>query len=137
MTSTAKIGTHDKKVFDLLRRQNKPLSAYQILNKLHDAGLRAPTTVYRALTALTKLGLVHRIESLNAYVACTHHDKPAHAGKFAICTNCGTAEELDTRILAPAMQKAGKTFLTTIHNSVLEISGVCRKCAARTRHPAS
>lgn len=125
------LNTNSKKIFDLLRRSRKPLSAYEILDKLRADGFRAPTTVYRALALLTKSGLVHRIESINAFVACQHHDGHAHIGQFAICTSCGAAEELELELLTPALQKAGKKFLTTINNRVIELSGVCHKCSGK------
>jgi len=57
---------------DLLKNNKVPLSAYDILDKLHDFGFRAPLQVYRALDKLIELGLVHRLETLNAFVACQH-----------------------------------------------------------------
>ena len=59
-------------VMDLLKTNKVPLSAYDILDKLHDFGFRAPLQVYRALDKLIELGLVHRLETLNAFVACQH-----------------------------------------------------------------
>ena len=59
-------------VFDVLSHSQGPLSAYTILDKLRDHGFRAPLQVYRALEKLLEFGLVHRLESINAFVACAH-----------------------------------------------------------------
>lgn len=106
------------------------MSAYEILDQLRAEGLRAPTTIYRALATLTKQGLVHRIESANAFIACRHQDGHAHAGQFAICSSCGMAQELDLAAVIPALRKAGKKFLAEIDNLVIELTGTCRSCSA-------
>jgi Fur family transcriptional regulator, zinc uptake regulator len=59
-------------VLDVLSRAEQPMSAYTILDKLRDNGFRAPLQVYRALEKLLDFGLVHRLESLNSFVACSH-----------------------------------------------------------------
>ena len=59
-------------VMNLLGKTKGPLSAYAILDQLHDSGFRGPVQVYRALEKLMELGLVHRLETLNAFVACQH-----------------------------------------------------------------
>jgi len=103
-------------------------SAYDLLYALRGDGLRAPVQVYRALEKLTESGLVHRIESLNAYVAC---DRAKHdsAVAFAICEACGAVSEFTLpEALEPlggwAEQKKFRTRQTTI-----ELAGLCRACA--------
>jgi len=59
-------------VFDILTKAEAPLSAYTILDKLRDQGFRAPLQVYRALDKLLEYGVVHRLESINSFVACAH-----------------------------------------------------------------
>src|SRR5688500_16782487 len=81
-------------VFDVLSHSDAPLSAYTILDKLRDDGFRAPLQVYRALETLRERGVVHRLESLNGFVACAHQEKAccgAHSHgtvAFAICESC-------------------------------------------------
>src|SRR5918999_799750 len=74
-----------RRVLELVWRGHEPVGAYDLLAQM---GRAAPPTVYRALDFLIEQGLVHRIESLNAYVGC---DRPeaAHASQFLICTDCG------------------------------------------------
>jgi hypothetical protein len=72
------------------QRSERPLSAYTILDQLRDQGFRAPLQVYRALDKLVEFGLVHRLESLNAFVACRHPDCEDHETiAFMICEKCG------------------------------------------------
>ena len=81
---------------DLLENNKVPLSAYDILDKLHDFGFRAPLQVYRALDKLIELGLVHRLETLNAFVACQHKNCESNYKKttmFTICEMCGNVHE--------------------------------------------
>src|SRR5690606_9624291 len=65
-------------VLDALEKADAPLSAYTILDRLRGDGLRAPLQVYRALEKLLSAGLVHRLESLNAFVACARPHCHAH-----------------------------------------------------------
>ncbi|CAN7476034.1 Fur family transcriptional regulator [Rhizobium sp. LjRoot30] len=120
-------------VFDVLSRADQPMSAYTILDKLRDNGFRAPLQVYRALEKLLEFGMVHRLESLNAFVACAHpNDNCCRHGTvaFAICNSCGHVEEfhdhaVDDRLDAFVKAKRFKAEKTTI-----EIRGLCSACAA-------
>ena len=62
--------THANKVYNFLKKKDKPLSAYEILEELASQGISAPTTIYRALNKLVSKGLIHKIESLNAWTVC-------------------------------------------------------------------
>ena len=123
------LSPHDQKVLALLTKTEKPLTAYGILAELRDAGFRAPPTVYRALESLIKKGLVHRIESLNAYTVCNHTDHAEHLSPFAICNVCGTVEEMDSDTIARAMKKLAGQFLAQLEKRVFELSGICHACA--------
>ncbi len=77
----------------VLRRSCGPLSAYDVLGELPEANPKiAPATIYRALPALAECGRVHRLESLNAYIACQCASHQ-HASILSICDDCGTVEE--------------------------------------------
>ena len=84
----------DKMISEALRGAGRPVSAYDLINELRDKAILAPQTVYRSLDRLIADGQVHRLESLNAFVACRH---PSHRGAavFAICDDCGTVTEFD------------------------------------------
>jgi Fur family zinc uptake transcriptional regulator len=87
----------------------------------------APITVYRALDFLEAHGLVHKIESRNAFIACTH----PHEGKPAamlICEKCGLVAELDAPEMFDALQSAAKLQGFAVHRSVVELTGLCAAC---------
>ena len=116
-------------VLGTLTQSSAPLSAYDILDRLRADGLRAPLQVYRALEKLTERGLAHRLESLNAFVACADshcHRKGLIA--FAICENCGRVnefadEQIEDRLSAWTAQTGFKVERTT-----MEIRGRCAEC---------
>ena len=115
-------------VFDVLNGADSPLSAYDVLGELRAVNPKiAPTTVYRALSALSEKGLVHRLESLNAYMACQHEDHQ-HEAVLAICDDCGTVEEnVAPELLESLTHLTGKSgFAPSRH--VVEIHGTCADC---------
>jgi Fur family zinc uptake transcriptional regulator len=116
-------------VFDALEFANGPLRAYEILDLLHGKGFRAPLQVYRALKKLRDAGLVHRLESLNAFVACSHKDgQCAGLAAFAICEDCGgVAEFLDHAIGSHLASWADKQGFN-VKKTTIEILGACESC---------
>ncbi|MEM7120713.1 MAG: Fur family transcriptional regulator [Pseudomonadota bacterium] len=119
--------THADRVLDHLRHQDKPLSAYQILEALRSEGVTAATTVYRALDQLLAAGRVHRIESLNAWTVCCdprHTETPV----FEICEDCGAVtEHVDTRLAENIAALSSHSGFKPEH-SVIEIRGRCGAC---------
>jgi len=124
-----KLSPHDQTVLTLLEKSARPMTAYTILDALNPAGFRSPPTVYRALESLMKKGLIHRIESLNAYTACHHEEAAGHISPFAICSACGTVEEIDNDALARAVKKMAGQFLAQLERKVFELTGICHACA--------
>jgi Fur family zinc uptake transcriptional regulator len=127
-----KLTPQNQRIYDVLNKANKPLSAYDILEKMRRYGVKAPPTVYRALDVLMKKGLIHRLESNNSFVACRHdelahhHDHPS---PFAICTECGKVDEINSPALIKLMVKLGGSFLASVEKRVFELSGICHQCA--------
>ena len=117
-------------VFETLQNADSPLSAYTILDGLRDEGFRAPLQVYRALNKLVELGLVHRLESLNAFVACDHPDKDRHGTiAFAICEDCGQVDEFgDEQITARLADWATRENFY-LDKTIIELRGTCQSCA--------
>lgn len=118
-------------VLGALSHAEAPLSAYTILDRLRDDGFRAPLQVYRALDKLTRLGLVHRLESLNAFVACIQpHCHEAGMVAFAICETCGQVDEFSDGQVAERLSgwAAGHGFHP--HKTTIEIRGTCAACGA-------
>ncbi|MGI9504475.1 MAG: transcriptional repressor [Geminicoccaceae bacterium] len=116
------------KVLAVLRRRRGPLSAYDILGRFRAANPKiAPPTIYRALAALIERGRVHRLESLNAYIAC-QCDRHQHASVLSICDDCGAVQEsVAPDVLKEVSKIAGKSgFAPRRH--VIEVHGVCGTC---------
>lgn len=115
-------------VFAALQKSRKPMTAYDILGRLRGKGIAAPTTVYRALERLMEDGRVHRLESLNAFIACGCAHNHA-AVMFSICTACGTAEEIaDAKLQSGLNAAAGRAGFSPSH-TIVEMHGLCRDCA--------
>lgn len=118
------------KVLTAIEIAEKPVTAYQLLDQLSEEGFRAPPQVYRALNALLERGLVHRLSSRNAYVACSHRDCAARSIQaFTVCVHCDRVTELADRQVqaASALLLEGQCF--TIEDGTLELIGCCAACA--------
>ena len=124
----ATLNETQKRVHRILTAAANPLSAYEVLDKMRGKGAVTPPTVYRCLDKLIEKGLAHRLESLNAYVACKHphhHDVAA----FAICESCGAVKEFtDSRISERLSQWSGDHAFCPKRMTV-EIRGLCGSCA--------
>jgi Fur family zinc uptake transcriptional regulator len=118
-----------RRVLELVWNSHKPVGAYDILASLNRAGRKvAPPTVYRALEFLIEADLVHRLDSLNAFVGCSDPSTP-HSGQFLICRECRSVAELDDSEIAEVVrQRAADLGFTAIHQT-LEIEGICRNCS--------
>ncbi len=118
-----------REVLACVARSHAAVGAYDIIERMAEQGPRpAPITVYRALEFLLAHGLVHKIESRNAFVACSH----AHEGQPAallICEGCGTVAELDAAdaFAAVSAAAAAQGFLQA--RTVIEMAGTCAACA--------
>jgi Fur family zinc uptake transcriptional regulator len=117
-----------RKVFSLIWQSHTAVTAYELLDALQAEGQRVqPPTVYRALEFLTDLGLVHRIESLNAYFGCDQPDCD-HLGQYFICTRCGRVAETVDEDVSIAVRKAAKQVGFKIEATTVEIKGLCHDC---------
>ena len=117
-----------KRVLELVWSSHAPVAAYQLLKTLREDKKNAEApTVYRALDFLQQYGMVHKIESLNAYVGCDHPEE-AHTGQFLICTECRQVEEQqDSGVNRAIARQASKSHFN-ITGQVIEIKGVCAGC---------
>jgi Fur family zinc uptake transcriptional regulator len=114
-------------IVEALRRAARPLSAYDLIELLHDEGVSSPPTVYRALKRLTELGITHRIESLNAFVCCSHGGHSGTAA-FAICTDCGTVSEFHHDAVTTLLGAWAKEQDFSIRKTTIELRGQCHDC---------
>lgn len=120
-----------RRVLELLLTAAEPVKAYDLIARYGVDGQAAkPPTVYRALEFLERQGVVHRIASISAYVACTADtgcEAQSHAAAFLICDCCGATAEVSVvnmDAVALAAQKAGYT----IERTTIEGHGRCAAC---------
>ncbi len=118
-----------REVLEALLSSHRPLGAYEVIEELAKATRRpAPITVYRALDFLIENGLVHRIESRNAYLACAHgHDEHATMA-FLICERCGLVGEVPAASVAQSLDRSVRASGFAPKISIVEITGVCAHC---------
>ncbi|MDP6788456.1 MAG: Fur family transcriptional regulator [Rhodospirillales bacterium] len=117
-----------RRVLEVVWQGHRPLGAYEILETLRaDHAGAAPPTVYRALEFLLGHGLVHRIESLNAFVGCSEPG-PSHGGQFLLCRTCGTAAELNDPRIVLAIEDSALESGFHVHHPTIEVSGLCPNC---------
>lgn len=118
---------NDEAVLEVLSSARTPLSAYQVLAALKDQGIQSPPVVYRALERLEKAGQIHRVEQLNAYVACPGH----HEGQsviLAVCSCCKRVEEWRADAVDALFQDlALKSAFQLVQRSI-EVTGLCAAC---------
>ena len=117
-------------IYGALRAAASPMTAYQILDAVRDQGITAPPTVYRALNRLVEQGLAHRVESLNAYVACAHQQHGDEAAIFAICENCGRVEEVAAAESFAVLREAAGANGFQVEHSAVELRGLCGVCVS-------
>jgi Fur family zinc uptake transcriptional regulator len=122
-----KLSRNQSEILSCLRKAGEPMSAYAILDRVRKSGISHPPTVYRALNDLMQKGMVHRLQSRSAFVACGHG---ACDGKFAfaICRRCDRVVEIpltdddQTQLLSLAPDEISPEQVT------LEIAGLCEAC---------
>ena len=129
MTARAALTKNQISVLEKLERASAPLSAYMLLDQLRERGFRAPLQVYRALDKLVERGLAHRLESLNAFVACADaHCHESGVIAFAICENCGRVDEFADEVVRERLKDWAEAtgFIPT--RTTIELRGLCARC---------
>jgi Fur family zinc uptake transcriptional regulator len=120
-----------RSVLGLVLQAERPITAYQLLDQLKATREGAmPPTVYRTLDFLMGKQLIHRIERLNAFVACTDPGQHTHSVQFLICSDCGKVTELEDRAVSHALDKAAMEGGFRLSNVIVELEGLCAACAA-------
>lgn len=121
-----------RQVLDVLLASHHPLGAYEIIEGIARHDKRpAPMTVYRVLDFLREVGLVHRIESRNAFLACVHQHGDHATTVFFICDNCGEAGEAVLPGVSRSIEANARNAGFTPRAAIVEVSGVCASCAAK------
>ncbi len=117
-----------QRVFELVWNSHSPVKAYDLLEQLKpDHPSAAPTSVYRALEFLLDHALIHRLQSLNAYIGCGTPGR-LHHGQFLICQRCGTVAELPDGDLRKQIGHRAGEIGFRIEIETVEISGICANC---------
>ena len=117
-----------RRVLEILLQQHQSLGAYEILDHLREEGLGSqPPVAYRALDFLVKHGFVHKIERLNAFIACTHPGE-SPAPVFMICRLCSAVAETHTDLSQGQLGQLAQDVGFAIERTVVEVEGLCPKC---------
>jgi Fur family zinc uptake transcriptional regulator len=117
-----------RQVLETLLASHKPLGAYEIIERLADTDRPAPISVYRALDFLRENGLVHRIESRNAFVACVHDHGGDDLVVFLICERCGAVGEAPGGAAAEALKVSARAAGFSPKSPLIEVAGICSHC---------
>ena len=120
------------RVLSLIAEAGKPVKAYELLDLARaqkGVGADAPPTVYRALDFLMANGFVHKLESVNAFVACHHPNSDQHSVPFLICDRCHSAVELEDREVVAQLEARAKALGFQPQAQTLEVHGLCARCA--------
>jgi Fur family zinc uptake transcriptional regulator len=117
-----------RRVLELIWQRHAPIGAYSILGALKqgEAAL-APPTVYRALEFLLEAGLIHRIDTLNAYIGCELPEHE-HTGQLLICRSCSRVVELDDPSISRMLARKAEAAGFTADQQSVEIKGWCEDC---------
>ncbi|MEA3277790.1 MAG: transcriptional repressor [Pseudomonadota bacterium] len=124
----ARLTAQRRQVLEIVCAASRPVGAYEILAAMRD--LRpsaAPPTVYRALDFLLQQGLVHRLETLHAFLGCNHPEHP-HSSQFLICAECGEVTELEDEAIARSLRSAAHESGFRPKHRVVEVIGICEHC---------
>jgi Fur family transcriptional regulator, zinc uptake regulator len=117
-----------RQVLQTLLASHKPLGAYEIIDRMASKSRPAPNTIYRALEFLCENGLVHRIESRNAFVACVHNHGGGDLVVFLICDRCGTVGEAPGGGITNALKASARAAGFLPKSPLIEIAGICAHC---------
>jgi len=116
-------------VLELIWDSHKAVKAYELLDRIKPLQNAAkPATIYRALDFLIEQGLIHRVESLNAFVGCSCSGHQ-HEQLLLICNNCQEVEERSAPEVMQALSQEIKLADFIVHSKTIEIHGICAKCA--------
>jgi Fur family transcriptional regulator, zinc uptake regulator len=118
-----------KRVLEIIWRAHEPIGAYDILAEIaKDRDKAAPPTVYRALEFLQEAGLVHRVDSLNAFLGCDRPELP-HASQFLVCAKCRRVSEIQDADLTRVLLLRANELGYRLEGSAVEIKALCTECS--------
>jgi Fur family zinc uptake transcriptional regulator len=124
-----------RKVFELIWESHQAVKAYDLLERIRPFEMSAkPPTVYRALEFLLHLGVIHRVESLNAFIGCIDSER-THEQLLLICTECQQVTEVSAPEVMSALAAEINTQGFIARQKSIEIHGICRACALNSTTP--
>lgn len=121
-----------QQVFEEIASIHTSIGAYEILDRLATKGTRlAPISVYRAIDALMEAGVIHRLESKNAFFACRRPEHGFGSGRPLIlaCEKCGTVAEVDSGSIFETIGRMAEAANFKPRVKFVEVSGLCPRCA--------
>lgn len=120
-------------VFEEIAATHASIGAYEILAKLADKGTRlAPISIYRAIDALLEAGVIHRLESKNAFFACRRLDhRTGRRPIFLSCEKCNAVQEVDSEGIFDTIDRLARDAAFQPRVKFVEVSGLCRSCQAK------
>jgi Fur family zinc uptake transcriptional regulator len=122
-----------RRVLELILLRDQPTGAYALLAELQRGrGKLGPPTVYRALDFLLAHGLIHKIETSSAFIACGDMEHP-HQSQFMICEDCGATEELRDHDIVQSLRRLGEGRGFAVERQVIEARGLCPACRSAHR----
>ncbi len=122
------------RVLGLIADAGQPMKAYDLLDRVREGegpGAAAPPTVYRALDFLLANGFIHKLQSVNAFVACHHPNAARHSAPFLICEGCHKAVELEDEHVVATLDTQARALGFSPQAQTLEVHGLCAACAER------
>ena len=123
------LSVNQQRVYQTLTASIRPLTAYEVIDRVNTEDVWAPPTVYRALNTLIELGLIHRIESRKAFLACTCPHQADTSAIFVVCDNCGITKELLDDEVSARLKRCADENKFRIARTTLELRGLCQQCA--------
>lgn len=120
-----------RKALEILLQEHRALGAYEMLDRLRDAGFGSqPPVAYRALEFLVAHGFAHKIERLNAFIACAHPGAN-HSPAFMICRLCAAVAEAHSAPARGGLGDAARAAGFQIERTMVEAVGLCPACAEK------
>ena len=133
--SGARLTPLRRRVLELVWGSHRAVKAYDLLAALDDGeGAAKPPTVYRALEFLMAQGLVHRIDSLNAFIGCPQPEA-RHSAQFLICGGCGEVSEMNAASIDRAVLDRAADSGFALSRKIIELHGRCPRCVAPPSSP--
>ena len=120
---------NDQQTLNILKKNNKGLTAYGVLSELQKHKNIKPMTVYRALKSLQKMGVVHKSNQSKSYFICHSDSKEKHNPALAICKKCKKTEEINPNVFSKIFHSLKTKEKYDFSNFEIEVSTLCKRCA--------